>query len=142
MKAQSIPEFMVVYAAIIAIFMVVFAVAFGGSINLYQSQDSVSALCNAYDVATALNYVYLAGDGASYNFTMSGLGNGENITIWGSEVESQRTTASATVPLLDGNVNATLLNETTLNGSIIMNETTLGGNNVSITNSGGELYIN
>ncbi len=109
MKAQSSPEFLVVYAAITMIFLSVFAIYFGGSLNLFQAQDSVAALRNAYAVSAALNYVYLAGDGASYNFTLTSVSNGENITIWDYAVTSQRPQASASAPLLDGNVNVTSL---------------------------------
>jgi hypothetical protein len=124
MKAQTIPEFLVVYSALLAVFLIVFTVAVSGSLNLYQSQDSVAALRNAYDLATALNYVYLAGDGAGYNFTMTGLESGENITIWSYEVTSKRIGGSAAAPLLDGDTNTTAL----------------GSTNVLITNSAGELY--
>jgi hypothetical protein len=107
------------------IFLSVFAIYFGGSLNLFQAQDSVVAMRNAYAVASALNYAYLAGDGASYNFTLTGVANGENITIWDYAVTSQRPHASASAPLLDADVNVTAL----------------GTGNMMISNNRGELDI-
>jgi hypothetical protein len=109
----------------IAIFLGVFAIYFGGSINLFQAQDSVAAMRNAYAVAAALNYVYLAGDGASYNFTLTEVANGENVTVSSYEVESKRPQASAVAPLLDGDVNTTAL----------------GRGDMQISNNRGELDI-
>jgi hypothetical protein len=125
MKAQTTPEFMVVYAVMIAIFLGVFAIYFSGSITLFQAQDAAAALRNAYAVAAALNYVYLAGDGASYNFTLTNAANAENITISAYEVESRRAHASAVAPLLDANVNVT----------------TLGRGDMHVTNNKGEIDI-
>lgn len=107
------------------IFLLVFAIYFGGSLNLFQAQSSVAAMRNAYAVAAALNYAYLAGDGAAYNFTLGNVADGENITIWDYEVTSQRQGASASAPLLDADVNVTALSR----GSM------------TITNNRGELDI-
>lgn len=125
MKAQSSPEFLIVFAALLMIAVMVFAIYFGGSLNLFQSQDSAAALRNAYAVAAAINYVYLAGDGASYNFTLTNVLNGENITITDYEVASSRPQASAYAPLLDANVNVS----------------SLGRGDMSITNNRGEIDI-
>jgi uncharacterized protein (UPF0333 family) len=125
MKAQISSEFLVVFAALLMIFLVIFAIYFGGSLNLFQVQDIVAALRNAYAIASAINYVHLAGDGASYNFTVSGVANDENINITDYAVTSARHETTIGAPLLNGNVNTTWLGR----GSVI------------ITNNGGEIDI-
>lgn len=125
MKAQTSSEFMVVFTALSLLFVVVFVIYFGASINLFQAQDSVAALRNAYAAAAALNYVYLAGDGASYNFSLSGIVNGENITVGDFAVTSERPRSSAAAPLLGADVNVSSLNR----GAMV------------ITNRGGGVYV-
>ena len=125
MKAQVSSEFMVVFSALILIFVVVFTMYSGGSLNLFQAEGSVGALRNANAVAAALNYAYLAGDGASYSFTLARMANDENITISDYAVASERPRAYAAAPLLDGSINASSMER----------------GMVSITNNGGELDI-
>lgn len=125
MKAQVSYEFMIVLSALVMLFVIVFAVYFGGNINLFQIQDTVAVTRNAQSVAAVMNYVYLAGDGASYNFTLTNVQNEENITISDYAVTSKRHYASAGSPLLNANVNASSLD----NGDAI------------ITNNGGEIDI-
>ncbi len=125
MKAQVSSEFMVVFSALLLIFVVVFTIYAGGSLNLFQAESSVGALRNANAVAAALNYVYLAGDGASYSFTLARMVNDENITISDYAVASERPHAYAAAPLLDGNINAS----------------SMGRGAAVITNNGGELDI-
>lgn len=110
MRAQASLEFLVVYSALLMIFVVIFTVYFGGSLNLFQAQDSVAALRNANSVAAAINYVYLAGDGASYDFTLTNMVEGENVTISDYAVTSERPHASAGAPLLDAKVNVSSVN--------------------------------
>jgi hypothetical protein len=125
MRAQVSPEFMAVYTAMFMIFVVVFAIYFGGNLNLVQVQDSVAALRNAQATAAAINYVYLAGDGASYNFTLPNRENEENITMSDYAVTSERPQAMASAPLLDASMNVSSLDR----GSIV------------ITNNKGEIDI-
>jgi uncharacterized protein (UPF0333 family) len=101
MKAQVSFEFMVVFAALMMIFVAMFALYFGGSLNLFQAQDSAAAQRDAQSVAAAINYVYLAGDGASYDFTLANMAGAENVTISDYSVTSDRPKASASAPLLD-----------------------------------------
>jgi uncharacterized protein (UPF0333 family) len=109
LKAQVSSEFMIVVSALAMIFIIVFFISAGGSTNLRQAQDSSAALRNAYAAAAAINYVYLAGDGASYNLTLKNLAEGENITISSYAVTSERPRAYASVPLITGSVNASSL---------------------------------
>ncbi|MDD5340014.1 MAG: hypothetical protein PHV13_02070 [Candidatus ainarchaeum sp.] len=125
MKAQISSEFMVVFSALVLIFVVVFTLYSGGSLNLFQAEGSVAAMRNANAVAAALNYAYLAGDGASYSFTPARVASDENITISDYAVSSERPHAYAAAPLLDGSINAS----------------SIGRGPVLITNNGGELDI-
>ncbi|NYZ74537.1 hypothetical protein H0O00_05315 [Candidatus Micrarchaeota archaeon] len=125
MKAQASLEFMIVYSVLLMIFVVVFTISFGGSLNLFQAQDSALAMRNSHAAAAAMNYVYLAGDGASYNFTRANADNRENVTMSAYAVTVWRPLASAAVPLLDGKMNASSLNRS----------------GMLITNNGGEIDI-
>ena len=107
MKAQVSSEFIVVYTALLLIFVVVFAILFGGGFNLSQAQNLVAAERDAQSVAAAINFVYLAGDGASYNFTPQNIAAGENITISDFGASAERPNAYASAPLLDAQVNTT-----------------------------------
>jgi len=116
---------MVMYSALFIIFVVVFTIYFGGDLNLFQAQDSVAAMRNAQTAAAAINYVYLAGDGAGYNFTLTGMTNEENITISDYAVTSEKQHSSASAPLLDADVNVSAI----------------GRGNIMITNNRGEIDI-
>ncbi len=125
MRAQVSSEFVVVYTALMLIFVVVFAILFGGNFNLFQAQDLAASQRDSQSIATAMNFVYLAGDGASYNFTPQNLEAGENLTITAFGVGAQRTYDYASAPLLDANVNTS----------------SLGSGSIVISNNAGELYI-
>jgi hypothetical protein len=115
MKAQISSEFIMVYTALLMIFVVIFSILFGSDFNLFQAQDLAASQRDALSAATAMNFVYLAGDGASYNFTPQNVIAGENITISGFGVSVQRPHAYASAPLLDAKVNAT-----SISGNIMM----------------------
>ncbi|MDD5171972.1 MAG: hypothetical protein PHF60_02955 [Candidatus ainarchaeum sp.] len=125
MRAQVSFEFMIVFSALLMIFVVVFTVYFGGNLNLFQAQDTVGAQRNALSVAAAINYVYLAGDGASYNLTLSNVNDEENITISDYAVTSDRPHVSVGAPLLDAKTNTS----------------SLGRGHIVITNNKGEIDI-
>ena len=90
MKAQVSIEFLFVFSVLSLLALIFFLVLQGQKINLYQSQDSLSAMRNAYALSAAINYAHLAGEGTEYNFTLSGVGPDENITVAGFAVESFR----------------------------------------------------
>jgi len=125
MRAQVSSEFVVVYAALMLIFVVVFTILFGGNFNLFQAQDLAAAQRDSQSIATAINFVYLAGDGASYNFTPEDLSSAENITITPFGVGAQRVYDYAGASLLDGQTNAS----------------SLGIGSVVIRDNAGEIYI-
>jgi hypothetical protein len=125
MKAQVSSEFMVVYTALMILFVVMFTIFFGSDRNLLQTADSVSAMRNAQALASAVNYVYLAGDGASYDYTIGSLDEDENLTMSDFSVTSESPEAYASAPLLDGKRNATAL----------------GPGSINIANNRGEVHI-
>ncbi|MGV8085395.1 MAG: hypothetical protein ACP5N9_04050 [Candidatus Bilamarchaeum sp.] len=125
MKAQVSAEFLVVYSALFAIFLLVFTVYLGGHYNLVQIQDSASASRNARSIAAAINYVYLAGDGASYNMTLSNFGNSENVSISNYTVTSTRVYSSASAGIINSKINSSSLTR----------------GNVTISNNQGEIDI-
>lgn len=125
MRAQVSSEFMVAYTALLMIFVMVFVIYSGGTLNLFQVQDSLAAFRNAQSAAAAINYVYLAGDGASYSFTAANLADQENITISDYGVTSDRPQGSASVPLLDAETNTT----------------SIARGSMTITNNRGEIDI-
>ena len=108
-KAQVSAEFLVVYSALFAIFLLVFTVYLGGHYNLAQLEDTASAARNSRSIAAAMNYVYLAGDGASYNMTLTNYENSENVTISNYTITSNRTYSSASASILNSKINSSSL---------------------------------
>ena len=102
-------EFLFVIAALLLVFIIFYAIYLGQRTNLLQVQDTLASTYNTYATAAVMNYVYLAGDGAQYNFSLATKGQAENLTIFGHEVESQRAHGRAQAPLLTGNINTTNL---------------------------------
>jgi hypothetical protein len=125
MRAQVSFEFILVYSALLLLFVVVFFIYLGGTLNLAQAQDAVLAGRNARAAAAAINYVYLAGPGAAYNFTPSGVAADENVTVSDFGVTSWRPKASRAAPVLDGNINVS----------------ELGRGSMLIENEGGEILV-
>lgn len=125
MRAQISSEFFIVYAILLTIFIIVFTIYLGGNYNLAQIQDSSSALRNSHSVAATINYVYLAGEGASYNLSLNSVANSENITISNYSVTSNRQFGSASSGILISNINSTSIYR---------------GNNI-ISNNEGEIHI-
>jgi len=123
MKAQASLEYMVVMSSLLVVFLLIFALTFGGSGNLSQIQNSAASMRNAQSAAAAINYVYLAGGGATYKMHLSGVAEGENITISPHVVSSARGNAYSSAALLDGK----------------MNFSSLPRGDITISNSGGEI---
>ena len=129
-NGQISAEFLTVLSALLVMFLIVYQIYLGQNINLFQTQDSLGAMRNAYMVSTVMNYVYLGGNGASYNFTVSGKANDENITISKFGVESVKANGRAQAPILDSNINAT-----SITSSMIQNGT------ISIKNNNGAIEV-
>jgi len=98
-------EFLFILAALALLLLVLYVVYAGQRINLFQVQDTLASTRNAYALSAAINYVHLAGHGAEYNFTLSGVSDIENVTLSEYAAESDRTHAVSQAPLLNGNMN-------------------------------------
>jgi uncharacterized protein (UPF0333 family) len=108
-KGSISSEFLVVFGLMLLIGLVFYSFQVGESINIQQIREKLAAHRNALAASTALNYVYLAGDGAQYNFTLPYLIDGENITIYEGSVESRKGGALSSAPLLSSNTNSTTM---------------------------------
>ena len=86
------------------VFLVLTVVFSGQETNLLQIKDALASQRNAYAMSSALNYVYLAGDGAVYNFSFSGKADDENVPFFAHSVESKRGRATSQAPILNGNI--------------------------------------
>lgn len=116
---------MVVLSALLMVFIIVSMVSLGGGLNLFQAQETAASLRNAHALAAAVNFVYLAGDGASYNLTLANMANDENITTSDFAATSQRPHSSGSAPLLEAGVNAS----------------SVGRGDVQLSNAGGEVHV-
>jgi len=87
--------------------MVFYIIYTGQTTLLLQNQQKLAGSRSAYALAAAINYVHLAGPGASYNFTLSNIAQTENITISDVAVESARPQSVVDAPVLDTEVNTT-----------------------------------
>lgn len=111
MKAQVSAELLVVVSALMALFVMIYVVVLSENVNLFQAQDSLHSLRNAYALSSAINYVHLAGDGAYINFTLSNLEDEDNITLSNVSVESRNERSHAVSPLLVASINTTHIEE-------------------------------
>ena len=109
MRGQTSGEFIVVLSSLMIIFLIFYTTYLGNTGLLYQEQDRLMTSRNAYALATAINYVHLAGDGASYAYSLGGVTEDENITISEVAVESARPYSVSDAPLLNSDVNTTVV---------------------------------
>lgn len=108
-KGSISSEFLVVFGLMLLIGLVFYSFQVGESINIQQIREKLAAHRNALAASTALNYVYLAGDGAQYNFTLPYVIDRENITIYEGSVESRRGGTLSSAPLLSSKTNSTTM---------------------------------
>lgn len=123
-KAQASTEVMLIIAAIVLLFITLLLVYQGQIINLQQIIDRVDGNNAVYRIAAAINYIYLAGDGTSYNTTV--IAPRANISVSGRIIVAEENGARFEFPLL---VNVT---QTNVNNS----------GSVLIRNVGGNIVIN
>lgn len=102
-------EFLVVFGLMLLIGLVFYTFELGETINIVQIREKLAAHRNALAASAAINYVYLAGDGAEYDFTLPYIAKGENITIYEGSIESRRPEALSSAPLLSSNTNSTTM---------------------------------
>lgn len=105
LRGQVSFEMIAVVSALLMISLVVFTISAGGNTNLINVQNSIAAKRDAFSYASAINFVYLAGNGASYDFSTKNLRDDENISISNYAITADRGSASASIPLLDGKTN-------------------------------------
>ncbi|MEW6722952.1 MAG: hypothetical protein AB1324_06845 [Candidatus Micrarchaeota archaeon] len=120
MFAQMSPEFMVVYTALLTISLVVLLISFGSGALLSQAGDTAAAKRDALALASAVNYVYLAGEGASVSIEAGG-----GLEISDYAVTATRGDAVASSPLLHSGAE----------------EGAVAAGNITITNMGGAIDI-
>jgi uncharacterized protein (UPF0333 family) len=111
-KGQVSFEFLVIYSALLSIFLIALYIYFNGATNLAQIQERAITQSNSRAVAAAINYVYLAGNGAKYNFTTSAILSSpkENITISNFTVESKRGFSQSSTQLINSNISSYTIN--------------------------------
>ncbi len=124
MRAQISEEFMIALSAALSLLMLGVFIYQGQLVNFYSVRDSVSASEVSYQVASALNHVYLAGDGTTYSMAL--VARGMNITVRGQVV---------TVESLNGSAFAQ--DRVLANDTLTFNNTGI----VTIVNNGGALAV-
>jgi len=105
MRGQMTNEFIIVLAAIMIVFFIFYSLYADQWINSRQSSEKIAAMSTAIKIRNAINYVYLAGDGTTYN-TSYRVGD-MNISIHDGVVWAQTNVAAYYVPLLTSNINTT-----------------------------------
>ncbi len=96
---------MVVVSAVLLLFFMFYLLYAGQITNSAQADSNIVAMRVASAVQSAINYVYLAGDGAQYNATIRT--SGMTVTIAGGVVEARSASGAHYLPLLTDKVNAT-----------------------------------
>ncbi len=105
MRAQVAAEFMVVVSVILVLFFMLYMIYSSQLVNSQQANSNIVTMRVASAVQSAIDYVYLAGDGTVYNTTIET--SGTNVTIANGVVEASSVYGAAYLPLLTDNVNAT-----------------------------------
>ena len=107
-KAQVTGEFMVVLSVMLILFYVFYMLYANQIVNSYQADERIVAMRVAAAVQSAINYVYLAGDGTVYNTSIRT--NGMNVTIMNGVVEVRSDFSGYYLPLLTNRINTTTIN--------------------------------
>ena len=109
MKAQVTGEFMVILSAMLLLFYVFYMLYIGQVSNSWQANEKLVAMRIASGIRSSINYVYLSGDGTSYNTTVRT--HGYNVTIINGVVGVESDFAAYYLPLLTNNINTTTINQ-------------------------------
>ncbi|MCI0503676.1 hypothetical protein L0Y65_03105 [Candidatus Micrarchaeota archaeon] len=125
MLAQASAEFILVITLLLFIFLIFYVVYVDQASNLVRSRERLSATHEAYALSIAMNYVYLAGDGASLEYPLPFHDGRGNLTVSGAVVESAQGEAVSQSPLLAN----------------IQNATQVSSAQVTIRNNGGVLSV-
>jgi len=108
MRAQVTGEFMVILSVVFILFYIFYALYANQIVNSYQADESITSMRVASQVQSAINYVYLAGDGAT--FSTSFRTSGMNVTISNGVVEARSEFSEYDLPLLTNRINMTTIN--------------------------------
>ncbi len=107
-KAQVTGEFMIVLSVMLVLFYIFYALYANQIVISYQADEKIMAMRVASSVQSAINYVFLAGDGASYNTSIRT--SGMDVKIINGVVEAHSGFSSYYLPLLTNRVNVTTIN--------------------------------
>lgn len=105
LKAQISAEFFIIFVCVMMLLLIFTTIYYSQTLNLFQTGSTLSAKKLAYQVASAINGVYLAGNGASYNLSIPY--SNESITLSGNSVLVEGGNAKVSAPVLTNNLNAT-----------------------------------
>ena len=126
MKAQASAELLIAFSALLVLFIVLITIYKDQMIILFQqSKDKLQAADTANRIANAINYVYLAGEGTTYDLPMAV--QRANITVSGKIVTVEITNSIIQTRILANVTNFTLNNS---GHTIIQN---LHGGNIVIS---------
>jgi hypothetical protein len=109
MRAQVTGEFMVILAAMLLLFYVFYMLYFGQVINSWQANQKLVSMRIASGIRSAVNFVYLSGDGTVYNTTIRT--HGYNVSISNGVVGVESDFSAYYLPMLTNNINATTVNQ-------------------------------
>ena len=125
MRGQATEEFMVVLSALLLLFYIFYTLYIGQISTSHSAMDRLKAASIAGGIRSAINYVYLAGDGAVYNATIAFGNRPMDVLVSGGTVSVMSDVTSYSLPLLTDNMNATSISQ--------------GG--IGIRNNGGAIEI-
>jgi len=116
---------MIVLSVMLLLFFIFFLIYANQITISHESADRITTERIASGIRAAINYVYLAGDGAEYNASFAYGLSDVNVSVYGGTVDAQSDVAQYSLPLLTQNVN----------------ETYVSPGNVMIRNDGGMIEI-
>jgi hypothetical protein len=112
MKAQVTGEFIIILSVMLILFYMFYALYANQTINSYQANERIVSMRVATEVQSAINYVYLAGDGTAFNTSIRT--SGINVTISNGVVEARSQFSEYDLPLLTNRINITTINPGTV----------------------------
>lgn len=102
LRAQTNAEFLVALAGVLLLVYILIIAEGGQKVNLQQSASTLETMKEAYEFAHAVNYVWLAGDGASYRFVFGE--RGTRVRMYEGYVEATDNVSVSTDALVTASV--------------------------------------
>jgi hypothetical protein len=102
-------EFMVILSAMLLLFYVFYMLYIGQLTNSWQANEKLVAMRIASGIRSAINHVYLSGEGTVYNTTVRT--HGYNVSIHNGVVGVESDFAAYYLPTLTRDINATTVNQ-------------------------------